>query len=286
MRLAATVYIGELYEENVEKVSRRTLTQIFPPRDRKRLTAQEARHWQRPHSEYVHRNTMKGDAGRRAFRKDDSDEDCEDREEEGMCESGVEGTRKRCPLSCGVYIQEGPTNITRVDETRVNICTQNRTGMETCRVYEDDATIAGDFVTPDLQPGEMFPIVWRSDAKRVTDYAFQIGVPPELTAVLLNYADELGVTESLRELTGSRPLSLNADGRYGYKFQRLSDGRDWYVQRPPTKWRSNMHWISPADEATHEEYLRVLAAVTSTPSWTRSAPASAWRDWRRTTSLS
>jgi hypothetical protein len=36
---------------------------------------------------------------------------------------------------------------------------------------------------------------------------------------------------------------------------------NWYIQRPESHWKSNMHWISPADEAGHEDYLRFLSAV-------------------------
>jgi hypothetical protein len=35
---------------------------------------------------------------------------------------------------------------------------------------------------------------------------------------------------------------------------------NWYIQRPESHWKSNMHWISPADEAGHEDYLRFLSA--------------------------
>ena len=112
-----------------------------------------------------------------------------------------------------------------------------------------------------LQPGEMFPIVWRADEdiKSTTDYAFQIGLPPELTTSLLEYANLLGVTEAMRDLTGDNPLNRNIGGGSPHDFYELEDGNDWYVQRPPQKWQSNMHWMGPADEKTHEEYLEVLA---------------------------
>ena len=35
-------------------------------------------------------------------------------------------------------------------------------------------------------------------------------------------------------------------------------GLNWYVQRPPMHWDSNMHWISPGDENTHEAFLQQM----------------------------
>ena len=256
MRLAATVYIGEIYPDNVENVANRTLTQIFPVRNYKWLLSQEARHYQDErlpptHVDYYERkNSMHNDTGRKAFRVDDELTDCEDRAEKGMCESDVEGTRKLCLFSCKVYIEEG---VTRVEKTKVekkkeedeedgdkpssnevNVCTQNRTGVETCRTYHNDKDAPGDFITPNLKPGEMFPIIFREDGKQATPYAFQIGVPPELTIELLKYSNDLGLTTAMRNLVGDNPLELvtNDDGRvtqeYWDEFFELNDGNDWY----------------------------------------------------------
>ena len=240
MRLAATVYIAEVYDENVETVAERTLTQIFPVCDEKWLLTQEARHWQNPALEYYEvGNTMKNDTGRRAFRVDDEKTDCEERMEEGLCESDVEGTRKKCLFSCGVYIEEGVTRIEKKNDNKkndeVDVCTQNRTGLEECRTYQDNKDLHGDFISPILRPGELFPFVWRSDSKQVTPYAFQIGVPPELVSSLLDYCDKLGITQTMRELVGDKPLEVDPDGErddgsynYYHEFLELKDGNDWF----------------------------------------------------------
>ena len=215
------------------------MTQIFPLRDEKWLLSQEARHWQDPittKDEYMY-NTLKTDVGRKAYRIDDYDANCETRAEEGMCESDVEGTRKQCLFSCKVYIQEGVTRVekkTRDDDANevVNVCTQNRTGLEECHTYQDDTNLSGDFISPNLQPGEIFPFVWREDVKQVTPYAFIIGVPPELTRTLLDYCDELGLTDTMRDLVGDEPLELDPSDPNGMnyfdEFVELEDGNDWY----------------------------------------------------------
>ena len=43
----------------------------------------------------------------------------------------------------------------------------------------------------------------------------------------------------------------------GYQFINLG-GVKWFAQRPASKWKSDMHWISPADESGHETYLKLL----------------------------
>ena len=196
-------------------------------------------------------------------------------------------------MACGLYTEEGlTTQIVRLgvrdaineddrkQQHSIELCTRCRTGWSECRIYEDDIEVPGHFMSPKLHPGEIFPIIWRgydddddgigdeddnedddedddvSPATVATPYAFQVGLPPELTNELLAYCDRIGITDELRKLTGENPLPVEEN--IVHKFHLMADGKDWYVQRPPLKWTSNMHWISPADESTHEEYLRVL----------------------------
>jgi len=253
MRLAATVYIADIDELNAQSVADETLTQIFPLADPLWLLSQKGRHWVYNSTDH---NKLVGDAGRKAFRFRDEYDDCHLRAENGLCESDVEGTREKCLKSCEVYIEEGPEFVEKVNGTHYNLCIQNRTGGEECRLYEDTDN-AGDFVSPKLEPGEMFPFVWREDGEFTTEYAFQIGLPPELTTELLDYCNTLGITEKFRELVGDNPIE--AKDEHSGQFFEMTDGNRWYAQRPAKKWTSNMHWISPADEQTHEEYLKVLA---------------------------
>ncbi|KAL7554352.1 hypothetical protein ACHAWF_017808 [Thalassiosira exigua] len=258
MRLAATVHLAAISSHNAAAVSA-SMTRIFPARNVEWLLAQEARHWRRGgrRGGSLSNGTV-GDRGRRAFRAGDEDgEECAKLAKRGLCETDPEGTRGRCPFSCEVYVLDGPVAVGGVDDA-VGVCVQNRTGLEECRTFEDDPSIPGDFVAPHLEPGEMFPMLWREDRERVAPYAFQVGLPPELTSALLEYADDTGIADEMRRLTGDAPLRP-IEGEDALRFQEFEDGTRWYVQRPPAKWQSNMHWISPADERTHEEYLKVLA---------------------------
>ena len=67
-------------------------------------------------------------------------------------------------------------------------------------VPDDDSLVADrHFVVPhDLRPGQVFPVVWRDGGKIVSQHALQVGLPDELAAALLAYADERGIIELLR----------------------------------------------------------------------------------------
>ena len=279
MRLAATVYIADINDVNVKDVSERTLTQIFPMADQNWLYAQRGRHWWNDTATVENENESDDeseskkkewiDKGRTRFQFGDELEDCNVRAREGMCESDEEGTRKMCLKSCNIYIEDGPTSTKKLsaeeaggEEAIYQVCTQNRTAVETCRNYQDDTDVDGDFVVPKkkLEAGEMFPMMWREDGSQTTPYAFQVGLPPELTTELLNYCDELTMTDLFRDLVGENPIEALETGQGpNGKFVTLADGNNWYAQRPDKKWESNMHWIGPADEKTHEEYIKVLA---------------------------
>ena len=297
MRLFASVYIAEIYRDNVAQVAQgvetMAKTTIFPLRgdnddDERWLLSYEARHWRDSTYSGIHRNgTMSNDAGRKAFRVMDALDDCYERADVGLCgtlgvdvDDWVLATRELCPLACGLYIEEGlTTDIIRLGvrdqrQHSIELCTRCRTVWSECRIYEDDVDVPGHYFSPKLQPGKLFPMIWRGyddygngdedDSEDddvppgtvATPYAFQIGLPPELTHELLAYCDRIGITDELRKLTGENPLPVEEN--IVHKFHRMADGKDWYVQRPPLKWTSNMHWISPADESTHEEYLNVL----------------------------
>jgi hypothetical protein len=71
----------------------------------------------------------------------------------------------------------------------------------------------------------------------------------------LDYCNRTGITDTFQHLLiEGNPLNPG-----GYLYTLFRD-YNWYIQRPESHWKSNMHWISPADEAGHEDYLRFLSA--------------------------
>ena len=117
----------------------------------------------------------------------------------------------------------------------------------------------GEFKASPLEPGEIQPVVWRDTGEEVNKYAVRIGIQPKLTRELRAYADLLGITDIYWSLEYTNPI---APGNYRLLELRYGDKRknQWYINRPESKWNSNMHWAGPADEYGHEEYLKILAA--------------------------
>ena len=113
----------------------------------------------------------------------------------------------------------------------------------------------GDFVVPKtMDIGQIEPIRWTSTGQRVTPNAYLIRMKPEIREMMLEYCDSMNITNKFRDLT-YRGNSLGPDENDRVELQH---GLNWYIQRPPSYWRSNMHWISPLDSYSHNDYLRAL----------------------------
>jgi hypothetical protein len=115
----------------------------------------------------------------------------------------------------------------------------------------------GDFIASPLTPGMMAPIRWQSSAQVVTPWAFRVGVPASVRQVLLEYCESMGIMDIFRHVTiEGNALQARQNG-----YLPLADGTKWYLQRPGPEWRSNLHWLSPGDEHSHEHYLQALSAA-------------------------
>jgi len=135
-----------------------------------------------------------------------------------------------------------------------NACHWNRSNASVA--VPESIKRAGDFVyVENIQPAQIEPIRWAGNPSEiVTDYAFQVGLPPELMPTLLQYCDEMGITQAFEDLViHDKPLHPGKD--VGLKLKDLN----WYVQRPAKHWKSNMHWISPLDKESQDDYLKVLS---------------------------
>ena len=114
----------------------------------------------------------------------------------------------------------------------------------------------GDFIASPLPPAMMAPIRWQGSAEVVTPWAFRIGLPKSIRTVLLDYCNKMGITDIFRHVTiKGNSLSPGENG-----FLQI-DGESWYLQRPESEWRSNLHWLSPGDNPAHEDYLQALSVA-------------------------
>jgi len=113
---------------------------------------------------------------------------------------------------------------------------------------------SGDFISLPLVPGMVAPIRWRAGAEVVSPWAFRIGLPKSVRKGLLSYSDRAGISDLFRHVTyRGNSLSPGTEGVVDLH------GLNWLLQRPPSDWKSNLHWLSPADGSTHKNYLESLS---------------------------
>jgi len=110
----------------------------------------------------------------------------------------------------------------------------------------------GDFQVIDMAPLEITHFKWNDTGEIVSEYGLEISVPENVTKTLRDFCDRTGITKKFRQLELEQPLDVGTD-----EFTTLG-GMQWYIQRPESHWKSNMHWISPGDAESHEDYLRAL----------------------------
>ena len=111
----------------------------------------------------------------------------------------------------------------------------------------------GDFWATPLQPNEMGPIRWADTGNVVTPHGYRIGLDPKVRHTLLEYCNKIGITDAFRQVTVlGNSLEPGTDA-----YLTLND-QEWYMQRPSTDWRSNLHWLSPGDYPAHYDYLQTL----------------------------
>lgn len=128
--------------------------------------------------------------------------------------------------------------------------------LDTSKGLPKPIPTAGDFVSVNpLAPGQVERMRWAGDPEEIVhDFAFQVGLPSEITRLLRQYCDDIGITETFRNLL----IPGNAIEPDTSKDVKLN-GMNWYIQRPNADWNSNMHWISPLDKESQDDYLNVLA---------------------------
>ena len=109
----------------------------------------------------------------------------------------------------------------------------------------------GDFIAHKLPPNVLSPVRWAKDAEVASPWGFRMGLHERITAVMLDYAQQLGVVEMMQYATVlGNPLPPNTN-LFVHKGE-------WYLQRPEARRRSNLHWLSPANQAGHDDALQAL----------------------------
>lgn len=127
--------------------------------------------------------------------------------------------------------------------------------------YEEDYNYDHHLIKiKDLKPNEIAPLHWYvtsndpndTENKIVTPYALQIGLPQNLQSILLKYCQDNGIIQTFHDLLYENPIDVGAN-----EIRKINN-KDWFIQRTDERWNSNMHWISPADKITQDDYLNML----------------------------
>jgi len=100
----------------------------------------------------------------------------------------------------------------------------------------------------DLQPGEIRPLVWKHNGKPVSSHMFVVGLPPNMTTHVKDFAADRGITnlydQVLEEklLESSEWFVFDADQQEAQKEQ-------WFIQKyKSVEWDFNMHYIAAWNE--------------------------------------
>jgi hypothetical protein len=118
-----------------------------------------------------------------------------------------------------------------------------------------DPNPTGDFITSSpLKPGQLEPARWKETGEIVTPHGYRLGMGSRVQKKILEYCNKIGITETLRKTT-SYANGMEIDER---TFLDL-DGANWYLQRPGGRWRADMHWMSPGDEKSTQDWLEMLS---------------------------
>ena len=112
----------------------------------------------------------------------------------------------------------------------------------------------GDFLPGPVEEYQIEPIRWADGEKVVTSNAYLMRFPKRIREVLLEFCNKMGITDVLRHVT-QHGNALNP----GQNMNLPLDGDQWYLQRPSKEWSSNLHWLSPAANPAHVNYLQALS---------------------------
>jgi len=137
----------------------------------------------------------------------------------------------------------------------IGFFTHTKNDVSSTNSGESEEDIGGDFEQIIPRIGEVMPLSWKADRNLVTPNAYRVSLPPELLRAMKEYCDTNGLTELARHYILSEENNISPGGE---EYLTLKDGLLWYAQRPAKKWKSDMHWISPANEETHEAYLKLI----------------------------
>ena len=103
-----------------------------------------------------------------------------------------------------------------------------------------------------LQPGQVSRVKLMT-GQELGQYLHRVGLPRNFTAKLNQWSEDMGITRVMQDLI------LNGKGlkKDGQERVRINGGT-WWIKRFDGNWQSNMHYITPDDDASNEQFMVAL----------------------------
>ena len=113
-----------------------------------------------------------------------------------------------------------------------------------------------DFDNNRLDTNEIERLTWMRSKLLFSSHAYRAGLPKTLRHHVLDYAKRTGIMRKFRLLADS-DNDIAGNQFYSGRVETLGH-KKWVIQRQFESRRSNIHRLSPADEASHENLLHGL----------------------------
>ena len=208
----------------------------------------------------------------------DNVQDCNFWASEGECENNPNYMLAHCKLSCRVcelsetedsnekcplWAAEGECSLN--PDYMLHYC------RNSCKNYNKtskERKWLEAYSSNKLAPGEIAPVYWKTNTDTpIAENLYRISLPQELRQTLFDYISSMGILSQFQSILlqhddePSEALILDDDDdvRQGAEQPVQFQYEKWLVQRPPKRWQSNMHWISPREEYAQQSYLRALS---------------------------
>jgi len=126
--------------------------------------------------------------------------------------------------------------------------------------YSEDVIAASKVILPaHLGPGEVMPLIWKSNGKQVDPDARLLGLPTRLTTELWSFCERTGLMDAFWSIANAADTTtLDLDQASEILSLSNAQGR-WATTTPIYRLgNTNMHWVNPFDEDAYEEALSVL----------------------------
>ena len=105
-----------------------------------------------------------------------------------------------------------------------------------------------------LQKGEIQRLRLDESDEEIVEWGFRMRIPSKLRTVLLDFATANGIVDELsRRVIHGDPLPAG-----GNQFLQLG-GHTWWETRFGVEWRSNLHYVTPAEDSAMEAFLNALS---------------------------